>query len=102
MGRLTGLALIDQTADGNIYAFYNTLIDGLLGTLDTVKAFANRQRGTALVSAEYSLPPVVTKYEYILYVQLYGPPVGGQFNELTLQRIRDEYGAQYEAYQYIM
>lgn len=102
MGRLTGLALIEQTTDGNIYAFYNTLVDGLLGTLETIKGFAKRQGGTALVSAEYSLPPVTTKYEYVIYVQLYGPPVGGQFNETVLQAIRDEYGAQYAAYQYVM
>jgi hypothetical protein len=33
---------------------------------------------------------VVAKYEYVVYIQRYGPPNNGKFDPVYLERIRDE------------
>ena len=33
---------------------------------------------------------IVTKYEYIVYIQQYGPPIAGKFDPVYLERIRND------------
>lgn len=76
--------------------FYIQIIDELLLTIEAIKQFsADRDRGTALFSANIGIRTVETKFEYMIYIDLYGFPPLGQFNEAALAKIRRDYAKHY-------
>lgn len=84
----------DLTCDKT--SFYIQIIDEMLATIEAIKQFsADRDRGTALFSANIGIPIVETKFEYMLYIDLFGFPPLGQFNETALAKIRKDYAKYY-------
>jgi len=76
--------------------FYIQIIDEMLLTIEAIKQFsADRDRGTALFSANIGINTVETKFEYMIYIDIYGPPPLGQFNEAVLAKIRKDYAKFY-------
>ncbi len=49
-------------------------------------------RGAVLASVTVRTIPLGVKYEYLIYIQQYGPPPDGIFNEDYLTIIRREHG----------
>lgn len=47
-------------------------------------------REVVLADIKVNSPPVRIKQEYFIYVQRYGPPVDGKFDETLLNKIRSE------------
>ena len=47
-------------------------------------------REVVLADIKVNSPPVIIKQEYFIYVQRYGPPVDGKFDETLLNKIRSE------------
>jgi hypothetical protein len=80
--------------------FLETLTEKLLLMAEALKIqFAELQsnsKGTAqqakgAILAEITVQGnIVAKYEYIIYIQRYGPPINGKFDPVYLERIRDE------------
>ena len=51
---------------------------------------ANQQMAKGVIIADISIKAAVTvKWEYVIYIQMYGPPLGGQFDPVYLDQIRD-------------
>lgn len=72
--------------------FYLKIIDELIGTIDTIKKFSkDKDVGSALFSATIGIPTVIPKYEYMIYMDIYGRPPLGQFNQDVLAKIRSDY-----------
>jgi hypothetical protein len=61
---------------------------------DSLEEKANRvpQKGIIFAEIDTSVN-VAIKYEYILYLDLYGPPIDGIFDEALLAKIRAEMAA---------
>lgn len=81
--------------------FLETLTDKLIAMTQSLKQqfkdcmatpSANKGRGIILVNIEVNAK-VRFKYEYVLYVQRYGPPVNGIFDPVYLDLIRAEIAA---------
>lgn len=80
--------------------FLETLTEKLLLMAESLKIqFADLQanaKGTAQVAKGAILAEtkvqgrVIAKYEYVIYIQRYGPPINGKFDPVYLERIRDE------------
>jgi len=76
--------------------FYLQIIDELIKTIDTIKKYStDTGKGSILFSANVNLPVVIPKYEYMIYMDLYGPPPLGQFNQQVLDKIRRDYAKYY-------
>jgi hypothetical protein len=80
----------------NKMPFYLQIIDELIKTIDTIKKYStDTGNGSILFSANVKLPVVVPKYEYMIYMDIYGPPIFGQFNQTVLEKIRKDYAKYY-------
>lgn len=72
--------------------FYLKIIDELIKTIDTIKKYSDdKGTGSILFSANFTLPVVVPKFEYMIYLDVFGPPPLGQFNQEVLDKIRSDY-----------
>lgn len=50
---------------------------------------STQQMGKGVILAEIKVQAKVsTKWEYVLYIQMYGPPIKGQFDPVYLDQIR--------------
>jgi len=81
--------------------FLSTLVDKLYTMssrlkeqFDSLEEKANRvpQKGIIFAEIDTSVN-VAIKYEYILYLELHGPPIDGIFDEALLAKIRAEMAA---------
>jgi hypothetical protein len=80
--------------------FLETLTEKLLLMAKSLKVqFAELQsnsKGTlqqakgAILAETKVQGKVVAKYEYVIYIQRYGPPINGKFDPVYLERIRDD------------
>lgn len=94
MSLLTAINLLDGLNDTSCdkIPFYLKICDELIKTIDTVKKYStDKAQGSILFSANLTLPVVVPKFEYMIYMDIYGPPPLGQFNESVLAKIRADY-----------
>lgn len=94
MSLRNALSMLDSIKDSycDKTPFYLKIIDELIKTIDTIKKFStDKGSGAVMFSANVSLPTVVPKFEYMIYVDIYGPPVFGIFNEDVLAKIRKDY-----------
>ncbi len=98
MSLQTAINLLDGLNDTSCdkIPFYLKIIDELIKTIDTIKKFStDKGTGAILFSANVTLPVVVPKFEYMIYMDIYGPPIFGQFNEDVLNKIRSDYAKYY-------
>jgi len=52
---------------------------------------SNQQMGKGVLLASTIVSARVSiKYEYIVYIEVYGPPIGGKFDPVYLERIRQQ------------
>lgn len=82
--------------------FFNSLSGKMLDMVNTLKqqfaecaANANNTsnaKGFILAKIEAPRPVLGVKYEYIVYINRYGPPTDGIFDPVLLQQIRTELG----------
>jgi hypothetical protein len=50
----------------------------------------NQQMAQGVIIAEIAIKAAVTvKWEYVIYIQMFGPPLKGQFDPVYLDQIRD-------------
>ena len=73
------------------YNFYYGIITEIISLSDVLMA-AQTQAGVYLATADITIPPVQAKIEYIIYVQRYGPPINGIFNQNLLAIIKSDLG----------
>jgi hypothetical protein len=81
--------------------FFDTLAGKLLVMVQSLKeqfqelktiAYKNVASGPFLASIEVTPPPIGVKYEYIEYINRYGPPADGIFDPVILNSLRIELG----------
>ena len=115
-GTLTSTGIINNNGNGNgngtdpktsmcgcycpsSTTFLSTLTDKLLEMAQSLKeqfaaleanSYSTLQRAKGVIIAEITTQGgITTKWEYVLYIQIYGPPVQGQFDPVYLELIRD-------------
>ena len=80
-------------------AFFDNLAGKLLVMTQSLKeqfndlktiAYKNIASGPFLASIEVTPPPIGVKYEYIEYINRYGPPANGVFDPAILASLRVE------------
>ena len=85
-----------QSSRNNSSAFLLTMVQSLQPIISSmipyVKAENAKQQIAILGKAEVSVPKVNPKQEYFIYVQRFGPPNEGIFDESALNQIRKELG----------
>ncbi len=59
---------------------------------DLRKQITVKARGPVLASVVAKTIPVGVKYEYVMYIKEYGPPVNGKFDENLLEGLRRQLG----------
>jgi hypothetical protein len=78
--------------------FLSTLVDKLYlmattlkGQFEAYEAKTSKQNYRGVIIAEIDTSSLVgIKYEYVIYVERYGPPIEGIFDEALLEQIRKE------------
>ena len=90
------------TRDPSTSNFLNALVNklhsmaiALKDQFTSLENIATHSCSRGVVFAEIDAPPIIlkVKYEYILYIQRYGPPLDGVFNETYLAELRKELAA---------
>jgi len=94
----------DSSIDSNSAIFFNNLASKILDMSkaiekkmeDLSKQVCTKAVGFSLVTIDTPSMLLGVKYEYIEYIKRYGPPDGGQFDEVLLEKIRNELGLKNE------
>jgi len=110
-GTLTSTGIINNNGNGtnpntsmcgcycpSSTTFLSTLTDKLLEMAQSLKeqfaaleanSNSTLQKAKGVIIAEITTQgSITTKWEYVLYIQIYGPPVQGQFDPVYLELIR--------------
>lgn len=86
-------SFINNTAPTELISFLVKALQPTVSTMiDVVRAEMLKDAPTYLVKADLETIPVLPKVEYFIYVQRYGPPPTGIFDEQALDQIRLELG----------
>lgn len=86
-------SFIRNTAPTDLASFLVRALQPTVSTMiDVVRAEMLKDAPTYLVKADLETIPVMPKVEYFLYVQRYGPPLTGIFDQQALDQIRLELG----------
>lgn len=79
--------------------FFEDLVDKLEEMTKSLKqqfyelsTVNNDGRGLILAEAEVKMPKIVVNQIYFIYVQRFGPPIEGKFDETLLDQLRAELG----------
>lgn len=77
--------------------FFEDLVDKLEEMTKSLKqqfyelsTVRNNGRGLIIAEAEVKIPKVVVNQIYFIYVQRFGPPIEGKFDEALLEQLRAE------------
>jgi|688.fasta_scaffold611693_2 hypothetical protein len=94
----------DSSIDSNSAIFFNNLASKILDMSkaiekkmdDLSKQVCTQAIGFSLVQINTPSMLLGVKYEYMEYIKRYGPPDGGQFDEVLLEKIRNDLGVKNE------
>lgn len=90
----------DSSIDSNSAIFFNNLASKMLDMSKAIEKrmdelankICNHTGGFSLVKIDTPSMILGVKYEYIEYIKRYGPPEDGQFDEVLLEKIRNDLG----------
>lgn len=94
----------DSSIDSNSAIFFNNLASKILDMSkaiekkmdDLSKQVCTQAVGFSLVKIDTPSMLLGVKYEYMEYIKRYGPPDSGQFDEVLLEKIRNDLGVKNE------
>lgn len=91
------MSFINYSSECSCDSFLLSVIQQLQPVISTLIPFvreenAKNSQAVFLGKADVKVPVVNPKQEYFIYVQRFGPPLQGVFDETALNKIREELG----------